>query len=136
MGLYPGITKVVGGTSQCDHQPVVGNFTYTGVDDLPRRIDPFHFRDMDMHVSGMLEHPSKREGNAGRLQPGRGDLVHERLELVVVVTIDQINFVAGIVQEAGNAQPRETGADDDDTYPGTGNLCHKNENSFRGAKVG
>jgi hypothetical protein len=56
-----------------------------------------------MYVSGMLKNPSKWEGNAGRLQPGRGDLVHERLEFVVVVTIDKVNFVGGIIQGAGDA---------------------------------
>jgi hypothetical protein len=97
------VPKEIGGAAHRDHQPIVGDFTSAGVDDLPRRIDPFHFRDVDMHISGMLKYPSKREGNAGRLQSRRSDLVHERLELVVIVTIDKINFIAGIVQGTGDA---------------------------------
>ena len=93
MRLDPLVSEEIGGAAERDHEPVIGDVADAGVDDLPRRVDPLDFRNVDMDVPGMLKDLSKREGNAGRLQPGRSDLVHERLEFVVVVTIDQINFV-------------------------------------------
>src|SRR5579863_10335753 len=60
--------------------------------------------------------------NYHEFQPGGGNLVHKRLEFVVVVAIDEVDFVAGIVQGAGNSKSCETGADDDDTNPSRGNL--------------
>jgi hypothetical protein len=117
------VPEKIGGAAQCDHQPVIADVTDAGVDDFPRRVDPVDFRDVDMDVAGVLKDLPEREGDARRLEAGRGNLVHQRLEFVVVMTVDQINFVVGIVEGAGDAQSGETGADDDDACPG-GNLCH------------
>ena len=94
------------------------------MDDFSGCVDPLHFGDMNMYIPGMVKDFTEREGDAGRFQPGRGDLVHQRLEFVVIVTIDQVDIARGIVEGARYAQPCKTGADDDDTCPFAGGLFH------------
>ena len=104
MRLDPLVSEKIGGAAKCNHQPVIGEVADAGIDNFCRRIDPLNLRNVDMHVPGMLKDLSKREGNTGGLQPGRSDLVHERLEFMVVVPIDQVDLVVRYCSGTGRCE--------------------------------
>ena len=65
-------------------------------------------------LAALAEHPAQRPGHAGRDDLRRSDLIEHRLELAVVVAVDQRHrhAVLGELLRAGDA--REAAADNDD----------------------
>jgi len=72
----------------------------------------------------MLEYFAQGEGDAGGFQAGGGDLVHEGLELVVVMSVYEEYFVDGVVEVPGDAEAGESGAYDDDPLGFVVACCH------------
>jgi len=97
MGLDPAVAKKVGGAAKGDDKPVIVKIAYAGVNDLFIGVDPLHFGDMDFHIFCVLKYFPQRKGDAGRFEPCRGNLVHERLELVVIVAIDEKYVIIRVV---------------------------------------
>jgi hypothetical protein len=124
MGLDPVVAEKVGGAAQCDDEPVIVKIANTGVNDLFIGVNTLYFGDMDIYIFCMLKYFSERKGDTGRLEPGRGDLVHERLKLVIIVTIDEEYFIIRIVERAGDAQACKTCANDDNSFLIADTLCH------------
>jgi hypothetical protein len=124
MGLDPAVAEKVGGATKCDNEPVIGKIANTGVNDLFIGVDTLYFGDIDIYIFCMLKYFSQRKRDAGRFEPGCGDLVHERLELVIVMTIDKKYLITRIVERAGDAQACKTCANDDNPFLSAATLCH------------
>src|SRR2546422_6181853 len=84
-----------------------------GVDTLPAGIEARHFRHPELGVGLAAQDGAHRTGDLLGLEAGRGDLVEERLEEVVVVTIHQHHGDGGPAERARGAQAAGSGAHDD-----------------------
>lgn len=86
-----------------------------------------HVQDLgypDVHVPGVLKDLPQRKRDAGGLQPGRRHLVHEGLELMVVVFVDEKDLVIRPVQLTCQTQPAKAGSNDNDPlFAGGTNLA-------------
>ena len=68
-------------------------------------------------VRSIEESLKEREGDTGRLQPGRGHLVHQGLELMVIMPVDQKYGVSGVFKLPGYRQAGKTRSQDNDALP-------------------
>ena len=75
-----------------------------------------YFRDPDADITGALEDLPEREGDAAGLNTGRSYLVEQRLELVIVMFIDQHDLIMGILELLGQMQTGKTGTDYNDLF--------------------
>src|SRR5258708_3751847 len=124
MGLDPGISEVIGGTSECDDQVVVGQIADGGIDGFMIGVYPQDVSDADIYIFRVLKYFSQGKRDAGGFQPGGGDLVHQRLELVIVMFVDEKDFIIRPVEIAGEAQAGKAGANDNDPLPVVIPCCH------------
>ena len=69
---------------------------------------------MDAGVLLIVEEVAQRMPDLRRLQQGRGDLVQERLERVVVVLVDDHDVHVRLLQRARRTHTREAAAEDQD----------------------
>ena len=67
--------------------------------------------------------PRGRVGDVVGVEAGRGHLVEQRLEEVVVVGVDEHDVDGGAAQRLGGAEPAEAGPDHDD--PVTARACRR-----------
>ena len=65
-------------------------------------------------LSLAAQHPADRRGDVARRQAGRGHLIQQRLEDVVVVAVDQRHAHRRAPERLGGNQPAEAAADDHD----------------------
>ena len=80
-----------------------------------RRIERGDLGELDVHVDVIVEELAQRVGDVARGQLRGRHLVEQRLELVVVVAVDQRDaHVVAVGQAAGAADAGEAAADDDD----------------------
>jgi len=75
----------------------------------------------------MLKNLSQWKGNAGWFQARRSHLVHEGLELMIVVLVDEKNFVFRTIERPCQPEAGKSGAENDDPLPVISSCCH----SFR-----
>ena len=125
MGLDPAVAKKIGGAAKRNDEPVVCKIFDTRMDDLFTGIDALHFGDMNIHIFCVLKYFPQRKGDAGRFEPGRGNLVHERLKLVIVVAIDEEHLIVRVIKLAGDPQSCKTGAENDDAFLIVATYCHR-----------
>jgi len=67
-------------------------------------------------VGLVRENGSNRLGNVRRRQPGRGYLVKQRLEQVMILPIDQRDAGGGIIEILTKRQSAKTGAKHDNVW--------------------
>ena len=79
---------------------------YTG-----RRIDTLHFSHPDLQVSSLLEYFPEGEGNTAGLQLRRGNLVKQRLKLVMVELINEQDIKEILVEVFHKLNTCKTAAD-------------------------
>src|SRR5882757_276114 len=101
MGLDPGIPEVIGGATQCDDEVIIGQVAHGGMDDLMVGVHPQDVSDADVYIFRVLKYLSQGERDTGWFQTGGGDLVHERLELVVVMFVDEKDLIIRSVEIPG-----------------------------------
>jgi hypothetical protein len=100
-----------------DDQGVVRQRRRVGQDDAaPRRIDGLRFAEEDAHVVGLPQHPSDRRADVAWRERRRRDLIQQRLEEVVVVTIDERDVRARPGQRLGGREATEAAAKNDDVW--------------------
>jgi hypothetical protein len=80
------------------------------------RIDTDHLSEQDIAVSLSADEPPDRLGDVGWAQATGCDLVQQRLEEVVVPTVDQRDRHVGVGQLPSGRHPSEAGSDDDDMF--------------------
>ncbi len=118
-----------------DDQPVVVDRSAVGdLDASCGDIDARGIREQHSHVPDAAQDPSDRRGDiAGRERRGR-DLIQERLEDVMVATIDQRDANVRVAKSASSGQPAKAAADDDDVgYHGSLSLiCYGLQSSVEG----
>ena len=89
--------------------------------DLPvREVDPVDRAERDADVLLRPEDPPDRVRDVRRREGGRRDLVQERLEQVVVVTVDQDDVDRAVLQPLGEVDPCKAGPDDHQPFAGGG----------------
>ena len=77
-------------------------------------VDRDDLGELDVHGLVLAEQTAQRAHHVARGKLGRGDLVQQRLELVVRVLVDQGDRHAGLAEFLGAGDAGEPGADDDD----------------------
>jgi hypothetical protein len=70
-----------------------------------------------MGIPLLSEYRSDRNGDIGGIQTGRGNLVQERLEQMVVPPVDDRDVDRSISESLRCVQAGKSGTDDDDTRP-------------------
>ena len=104
----------VGYRAEGQHQVVAAEGDPVGAGHGPgRRIDGRHVRHRHLHAVTLGEHRSQRPRDIRGLHLCRCHLVEQRLELVVVVTVDQPDGHAVLRQPLGARDAGESGAHDD-----------------------
>jgi hypothetical protein len=116
MGVGAGRTEEVGLRPRGEDQRVAGEHVSVGRGHaVRRRIDRRHLGQLDLHVDVIVEELAQRVRDVARGQLRRRDLVEQRLELVIVVAVDQGDpDVVAVGQPPGAADAGEAAADDDD----------------------
>src|SRR5882724_1955028 len=114
MGLDVRIAEIIGGTAQRNDQAIIVDVPDRGIDDPGIRVYPAHFGNADIDIFRMLEDLPQGEGYTGGLQARRGYLVHQGLELVVIMLVDEEDFVIRAVERPSQAETAKTRSDDDD----------------------
>ena len=107
----------VGGAGR-EHQVVVGELAVLEHERLGRDVDRHRLRQQHRDVRPPAEHAPDRGRDVGGVQGGRGHLVEEGLEEVVVPPVHDGHLRGGALEGLGGVQPAETAADDDDLGPG------------------
>ena len=64
-------------------------FPLRGLDGASVQIDGGHFRHLHVNVSVALQDAAQAESDVGCRQRRRGDLVEQRLKLLVIIFVDQ-----------------------------------------------
>ena len=77
----------------------------------------FYLGYTDGYIVFVLEDLPQRKGNAGRFQPGRRHLVHQGLELMVIMPVDQKYGISGVFKLPGYRQAGKTRSQDNDLLP-------------------
>ena len=91
-------------------------------------VDRDDLGELDVHRLVLAEETAQRAHHVARGKLGRGDLVQQRLELVVRVLVDQGDRHSGLAEFLGAGDAGEPGADDDDA-------CRASRLSRRHARV-
>ena len=98
VALRPLDPEEVRGASHGQQQIVVSDSLASGVDLTPFEIHVLDFRHAKVGVGGTAEDGADRVGDRGRPQLGRRDLVQQREERVVVVSVDHEHIDRGPLQ--------------------------------------
>jgi hypothetical protein len=75
-----------------------------------------------MGIPLLSEDRSDRNGDIGGIQTSRGNLVQERLEQMVVPSVDDRDVDRSISEGLRCVQAGKSRTDDDDTWPASGSL--------------
>ena len=81
-----------------------------------RQVDPLRLGQQHARVVVVAQHPADRRGDVARRQAGRGHLIQQRLEDVVIVAVDQRHSHRRAPERLGGKQPAEAAADDHDVW--------------------
>jgi hypothetical protein len=100
------------------HQHVVGDFAVLQLHDAALAVDAAHPAQDHPHVCCLAQDGADGLGDLRRRQTGRGHLIEQRLEEMVVALVDHGDVGIGAGQVVRGAQAAETGADDDDVRTG------------------
>ena len=102
-----------------DDQVVVGELLPSREDDPPPvHVDSLRLGQEHGRVPLAPQDLAQRRGDVGRAQPRRRDLVEERLEQVMVASIDEGEAHGSAAQAARRPQPPEAAAQDHDVREG------------------
>ena len=96
-----------------DNQVVVADRAVAKHDRACRAVDGDSLGQQHFGVALGAEHPPHRRGNVAGAERGRGYLIQQRLEQVVVATIDHRNLHAGVAEGLGRDQSGEPRTEDD-----------------------
>src|SRR5262249_9119705 len=93
---------------------------------VPYGIDTRNFGENDPGILLVTENCANRGGDVPRGQSGGRDLIEQRLEQVVVVTIDDRDLERRLPQLLGDGKSSKTRSDDHDAGAGlgSGDSCH------------
>ena len=100
--------------ARCHNQVVVRHLAIAEDDSFVIRIDCRRLREPHLDVRLMTEDPADRRRDVAGRQPGRRDLIEERLKDVVVAPVDEQNIDRRVTKCFCGVEPAETAADDDD----------------------
>ncbi len=81
---------------------------------LRLHVDALHLREDDLDVFLVAEDFAQRPGDVGGREAGRGHLIEQRLEEVVVAAVDERHVHLLALELLDGFQPAEAAADDDD----------------------
>ena len=101
-------------TSVSYRQFVAGAVAMVERDDPGVEVDVRDRRHVHVDVALAAEHATDGVGDVVGVEPGRGDLVEQRLEQVEVVGVDDVDVNGCPGQALGHRQPAEPGADHHD----------------------
>ena len=76
------------------------------------QIEAGHLREPDLHVALATKHVAYGRGDVPLGEDGRGHLIEERLEEMVVDPVHEGHLDRGAPQEAGGEEPAEAASDD------------------------
>jgi len=94
-----------------DDQPVIGNAAATRQPDRARRrVDAGHAIHQRRHVLAFVDELADRPGDLGRTQRGRRHLVEQRLEQMVVASVDERDRRTGALERLDGREPAEAAA--------------------------
>ena len=110
--------------SRRDNQEIIGHVSIFGPYGLAGGVDAVDIGKNDGRVGLPAEHASDRRGDVGGRKPGRRDLVEQRLEQMIVVTIDHDHIDRRLRERLGGRQTRKTRADYDDASAAHRRLLH------------
>lgn len=97
------------------HQVVVAQRVHLGEPDLAGvQIHRRHLGRMDPGVRLVVEQVTKRMSDGALRKQVGGDLIQQRLERVIVVSVDDDHVDVRLAQLPRGADPRESPAQDDD----------------------
>ena len=96
----PGFGSPRDGTGS-DYQVIVFQFSDRGKYQVLFPYDRFHFGQPEKEVFPLLENLTEREGDGARFESGRGHLVEQWRELVVVVLVNQYDLEMTTLQSVG-----------------------------------
>src|SRR2546421_393684 len=106
--------EVVRLAAQGEDQEVVRHRAVVGRDPAPREVDARDFDHAELEVRLAAQDTAYRLGDLLGLEAGRGDLVEERLEEMVIVPVEQHDVDRRSAERAGGPQAAEARAEDDD----------------------
>ena len=98
-----------------DDEKVVGDFAVAGHDLFPVHVDALRFGENDLGIFLRADDVAQRLGDVRRRKRGRGHLVKQRLEEMMILPVEQRDADIGLAQRLGRLQPAKAAADDDDT---------------------
>jgi hypothetical protein len=97
-----------------DDQGVIGQFALREMHDAAFKIDVERFVHQHRDVLVLLQDLPQGRSDRRRGKAGRGDLVEQRLEQMMIAAVDQGDANIGIGQFARGGEAAETAAEDDD----------------------
>ena len=100
------------------HQHVVGDLAILELHDATLAVDAGHAAQDHPHVGRLAQDRADGLGDLRRRQAGRGHLIEQRLEEMVVAPVDDRDVGIGAGEARCSTQAAETGADDDDVRTG------------------
>ncbi len=109
-----------------DHKEIVGYGDAVGDDALRTRVDRPHFRHEDGRVSLRREHMAYRPRDIRWRKSRRGNLIHQRLEAIMILTVDHRHVDRRMPQRLHGLDAAESRTDDDDSRSSrrAGGLIH------------
>ena len=85
--------------------------------DAPLRVDLLHLGHQDFRILLLAEKPPNGRGDVRRRERRGRDLIQQRLEDVMIRTIDDCDVSVRVAELARGVQPPEPGANDEDAWP-------------------
>jgi hypothetical protein len=104
--------EIVGLGTHREDQIVVGNRSVGRAERPLGQVHTVHHAHAKIEPGLAPQDGPHRLGDFFRLEAGRGDLIQQRLEQVVVVAIDEDHVYRHATQRPGRLQPAESGAHD------------------------
>lgn len=98
----------------CEHEVVVVDRAVGKLDTLRTAVDACDLAEPDRGVTLARQDRANRPGDVGRCEPGRRDLIQQRLKQVIVLPVDEHDIGACPGERLRGEQAAETRADNDD----------------------
>jgi hypothetical protein len=115
--INPIVVTEVGMRRACrDHEIVVRNWTRAGLNGSPCEVDAADLRHQHRRIALLPQDVPDRPSDLGRRQRGGRDLVEQRLEAMMVLTIDYGHVDGHAIERLRCFEPAEACADDDDLW--------------------
>ena len=85
-------------------------------------LDAVHLRHDHRRVGLVAQHPANRHGDVGGIEHGRGHLIQQGLEQMVIRAVDERDPHIGLGQRARGRETGEPATDDDHMGPRVGGV--------------